>query len=375
MPTVGIVGSKTRELEQLATAAGLRPVVLQPEQLAGTDRPVTTPDVVLVDVRDDRNLLSTIGSMRRRYPAMGVAIVAASLEPELMLEAMRAGVTECLTEPLTQSALEAAIGRVMGQRVGRVEGRVFALIGAKGGVGTTTIAVNLAEALARRLGDTLIMDLHTVSGDAAVFLGVEPRFTITEALENTHRLDEAFFRGLVVRTPSGLDLLGASPRVVVGPIDPRQFRDLMDFAVRHYQAIVLDVPRESPLIDALDASSVFVVVNHELPTIRSAYRLVAKLRQRYASDRISLVVNRTDRHSDISLSDIEKAANAKVKHVFPSDYKQALAAMNKGEPLALSTQGRLAGSFDAFAAMLTKVDTDTDEGGGLFGWLAPRRSS
>jgi pilus assembly protein CpaE len=307
---------------------------------------------------------------------MGVAIVCSSLEPELMLEAMRAGVTECLTDPLTQGMLESAIGRVIGQRVGRVEGRVFALVGAKGGVGTTTIAVNLAEALARKIGDTLLMDLHMVSGDAGVFLGVEPKFTVTEALENTHRLDEAFFRGLVVRTRTGLDLLGSSPRVAAaGPVEPRQFRDLIDFAVRHYQAIVLDVPRESPLIDALDASSVFVVVNHELPTIRSAYRLVAKLRTRYASDKISLLVNRTDRHSDISLSDIEKATNAKIKHVFPSDYKQALAAMNKGEPLAASPQGRLGGSFDAFAAMLTTDDKATAEGGGMFGWLTPRRST
>jgi len=172
-----------------------------------------------------------------------------------------------------------------------------------------------------------------------------------------------------------MDLLGSSPRVAAGPVDPRQFRDLIDFAVRHYQAVVLDVPRESPLLDALDASSVFVVVNHELPTIRSAYRLVAKLRQRYASDRISLLVNRTDRHSDISLADIEKAANAKVKHVFPSDYKAALAAMNKGEPMASSAQSKMGGSFDAFAATLTKAETNTDEGGGLFGWLTPRRSS
>ena len=69
---------------------------------------------------------------------------------------------------------------------------VFAVIGAKGGVGATTIAVNLAEAMARSAGDALLMDLHVCTGDAAVFLGADPRFTILDALENIQRLDEAF---------------------------------------------------------------------------------------------------------------------------------------------------------------------------------------
>src|SRR5437867_9173466 len=110
-----------------------------------------------------------------------------------MLEAMRAGVTECIPEPLTQGALETAVGRVMVQRTAPVEGRVFAVVGAKGGVGATTIAVNFAEAIARVAGETLLVDLNVATGDAAVFLGVDPRFTVIDALENTQRLDENFF--------------------------------------------------------------------------------------------------------------------------------------------------------------------------------------
>src|SRR5439155_13069202 len=130
------------------------------------------------------------------------------------------GVTECIAEPVTQGSLESAIGRVMVQRAAPVEGRVFAVIGAKGGVGATTIAVNLAEAIARAAGDALLVDLNVATGDAAVFLGVEPRFTIVDALENTQRLDENFFRGLVVHTRSGLDLLASSLPVLSAPLDP-----------------------------------------------------------------------------------------------------------------------------------------------------------
>jgi pilus assembly protein CpaE len=376
--TVGIIGVKDRQIEDFVRAAGMRPLVLQVEDLTSSRGALAaTPDVVVVDVRADRHLLTMVAAIKRRNPAMGVAIVVPALEPELMLQAMRAGVTECVAEPLTQGALESAIGRVMVQRAAPVEGRVFAVIGAKGGVGATTIAVNFAESIARSAGETLLVDLNVATGDAAVFLGVDPRFTIVDALENTQRLDENFFRGLVVHTPSGLDLLAASVRIMTGPLDPHRVRTRVEFAVRFYRAVVLDVPRgDAAALDALEAaSSIFVVVNHELPTLSSAYRLVARLRQKYGSDRISLLVNRSDKHSDISLSDIEKAVNAKVKHVFPSEYNPALAAANHGQPLARSSDGRLAVSFHEFVKSLTGPGKPAaEETKRMFGWLTPKRS-
>src|SRR5207244_4049995 len=88
-----------------------------------------------------------------------------------------------------------------------------------------------------RADRTLLPDLHVATGDAAAFLGVDPRFTIVDALENTARLDENFFRSLVVHTPSGLDLLGSAVRVLASPVDPQRVRTLIDFAVRYYRAI------------------------------------------------------------------------------------------------------------------------------------------
>jgi pilus assembly protein CpaE len=104
---------------------------------------------------------------------------------------------------------------------------------------------------------------------------------------------------------------------------------------------------------------------------------VTSLRRRYGGDRIGLLVNRSDKTSEISIEDIEKAANAKVRHVLPSDYKAALAAMNKGEPIARSTQGRLALALQGLARTLMgqeKKKSDADAGG-MFGWLTPRKQS
>lgn len=377
--TVGIVGNADGELQALVAACGMRPLAMQVEQLASASTAAgPLPEALLVDVRRDRAILSHVASIKRRYPSMGIAIVAKLLDPELMLESMRAGVSEAMQEPLTAAAVQAAIGRVVVRQAVNVQSRVYAVIGAKGGVGTTTIAVNLAAALARVLDDALLVDLNFAAGDAAVFLGVEPRFTVAEVLENTHRLDEAFLRSLVVRSRAGLDLLGSSPRIAPGSIDAGRLRAFLDFVTRYYHAVVLDVPRlDATLLDSLDlATGVFVVVNHELPTLRSAHRLVAALRQRYG-DRVGVVVNRSDKNAEITLEDIEKAVGLKITHVFPNDYRQAVAAINKGQPLAETTQGRLPESFHAFARSLTgqrSEETAQESGGGLFGWLAPKRS-
>jgi pilus assembly protein CpaE len=376
---VGIIGNPDGDLQALVQACGLRPAVLQADQLASTSRMLSAlPEALLVDVRRDRSVLGYVAAIKRRYPSMGIAIVAQALDPELMLEGMRAGVSEAISEPLTAAALQSAIGRVAVQQTVAVQSKVYAVIGAKGGVGATTIAVNLGAALAQALDDALLIDLNFAAGDAAVFLGVEPRFTIAEALENTHRFDEAFLRSIVVRSGDGLDLLGPSPRIAPGAIDGGRLRALLDFVTRHYHAVVLDVPRlDAALLDGLDwATAVLVVVNHELPTLRSAHRLVQALRQRYG-DRVGVVVNRSEKNAEIGIEDIEKTVGVPIRHVFPNDYRTAVNAINKGQPLADNTQGRLPESFHAFARELTgirKAAPSQEAGGGLFGWLTPKRS-
>ena len=164
--TVGIIGNTDGDLQALVAACGMRPVVVHAEQLASPSRTVGSPEALLVDVRNDRSILSQIGAIKRRYPSMGIAIVAKVLDPELMLESMRAGVTEAIPEPVSSAAIQAAIGRVMVHHTVPVQSRVYAVIGAKGGVGATTIAVNLAAALARVLDDALLVDLNFAAGDA-----------------------------------------------------------------------------------------------------------------------------------------------------------------------------------------------------------------
>ena len=191
-----------------------------------------------------------------------------------------------------------------------------------------------------------------------MFLGAEPRFSIVDALDNTHRLDEAFFRGLLVNTKSGVDLLASSDRVMVAPVDVRRVRTLLEFAARHYRHIVLDVPRsDAALLDALEgANRITVVTNQELATVRNASRMAAALRQRYGKDKLTVVMSRADRLAEIGHEDVERAIGASVKHSFPSDYRRALQALNKGRPVALENHNELSSSFMKFARSLAGIE-------------------
>jgi pilus assembly protein CpaE len=374
-----IIGAADRQLEQMLAAAGLRTSTLAAAELSSLAHPsARQPDVVVVDVRGALALPPAIAILKRQHPTTSVLLVASSIDPRVMLEAMRSGVNECLAEPLQAADVEAAVTRLLAQKRTVIAGRVFAFIGAKGGVGTTTAAVNVATVLAAAQERTLLIDLHLAHGDAAVFLGVEPRFSVVDALDNIHRFDEAFFKGLAMQTPSGPYLLASSDRALAQTSSVQRVRSLIEFATGLFEYVVLDVPRsDAATLDSLDqAARIVIVANQELATVRNASRIAAGLRQRYGQERISVIVNRLDTHAEIDRADVEKVIGSRVLHSVPSDYRMALRALNKGRPFALDNHNKLAASFRALAHDLAGIETApavSSESGGLFGLLKGRK--
>jgi pilus assembly protein CpaE len=207
--------------EALLTECNAQVTLIDSEDIDRLAQPTAAqPDVVVVDLRGTSALPAGIAELRRQHPTTSVLLVLSHLEPGLMLEAIRAGVNECIAEPLTLDELSAALARLVGNRPAVRHGDVFAVIGAKGGVGATTVAVNLATMLNKfRTASTLLVDMHLTYGDAGVFLGAEPRFTIADAIENLQRLDATFLRALVTQTKSGVSLIPSSDRALGLSVD------------------------------------------------------------------------------------------------------------------------------------------------------------
>lgn len=357
MFNVALVGASDGQLEALLRASGADVNAIEAAKLAKlAGAMVAQPDVIVLDLRRDNTIPAAATAVKRQHPDTAFIIVTATLDPALLVEAMRAGVTEVLNEPLAHADLDRALARVIGRRAASGASRIFGFIGAKGGVGTTTIAVNVATALGsmRRPVRTLIVDLHRHGGDAVLFFGVEPRFSIVDALENAHRLDETFFRGLVVEAAPGVDLLASSDRPVAAPLDATKLRALIDVAAGSYTFIVLDIPRNDPaVLDALDRAAVIAVVtSQELASVRSASRMLPMLKQRYGPNTVTLLLSRSDPHASIGQEDIEKAIDAEVAFSMPSDYRTAVHAVNVGRPLALDEKSELSAAYRRYASLL-----------------------
>jgi pilus assembly protein CpaE len=335
------------------------------------------PDAVVIDIRELPRLPREIASLRRQFPNAGLVILARALDSTELLEAMRMGVNEWVAEPLDHDEVVAAITRVARPSAPAATGKTFAIIGAKGGVGSTTVAVNVATSMSLVGKEpTLLIDLHPAYGDAAVFLGVDPRFSVVDALENIDRLDANYLRGIIASTPSGVDLLASSHRIGLDAFDVTRLRRLLDVAASVYRFIVLDCPRTVPaVLEAIDvASEVVVVTNQELPALRSATRILTSLRQRCGTDRVKVAITRFDPKADISRSAIEKALGGAVNYQFPNDYRTSVGAISRGEPLIVSNHSQLASSISDFARQLGGFQSvKKDKATGLFGRLGGRR--
>lgn len=373
-----------RQLEETVRSLGLTVAAMPLSELArmaaGTVKPAP---VAIIDMRGLTAIPAALQAAHRQFPQTAIVLVVASLDPTVLLEAMRSGVTEVVPHPAEAAELQKVLQRIVGERIAAEPGSVYGFVGAKGGVGTTTIAVNVATALGAMStpGRTLLIDLHRTGGDAAVFTSAEPRFSLADALQNTHRLDQVFFKTLTVSVAPGTDLLASAEPLTDVPFERQQINQVIAFAAATYRHTVLDLSRfDTVVLESLDqVTRLYVVANQELATVRSAQRLFARLRQRYGTDKVGIVLSRSDRDAEISHADVEKSAGGSVAHTFPSNYRVALQALHKGRPIALDNHNDLSASFTHFARTLAgngseKIQKKTARPTGLFGRLTHSRS-
>lgn len=338
------------------------------------------PDVVVVDIRADASSgMAAIERLRASHPSVAIFAIAASAEPDLILQAMRAGANEFFpwtpggqtqASRAMEESFQGAVRRTAARRDAATAGArqpcvTHVFLGAKGGAGTTTVAVNCAVELARLTKrSTLIIDLKPCLGEVALFLGVRPRFTILDAIENLHRLDKDFLRELVSKHKSGLDIMAGSEQFDrPGPEDAGAIEELLRVLARMYDFIVIDAGNminSCAVAGLYAADTVFLVTNPDVPSIRNAQRLVDRVRQLGAgSERVKILLNRASDQHLIAPKQIETALGYAIHHTFPSDYRTVSTALNSGVPLALTNHSEISSQFGSFTRHLLGMQ---DEG-------------
>ena len=323
--------------------------------------------VCLIDF--DRDRAAAVEAADRLQQAMhghtSLIAVSSHSDPVLILEAMRAGCGEYLTKPIGGKQLIDALSRLRARLSARQQlpikptGRILALLGARGGAGTTTLAVHLGCFLVRQYGKrTLILDEHRRLGHVSLYLGEdEGNYHFYELVRNIARLDEILLDGFVIHHSSCLDIL-PSPDVFddSGNVPMDDIQRAIRFLGQNYEFVVIDCPHgvHNLSLATIDCSDeVYLIATPDVPGIRDLSRHVDRLMQsNVPPGKIKVVINRFSSEGSLSLEQIEKAIRQPIAITIPNASSDLIRAMNTGNPILPDKRSEFAIQMKKWAASL-----------------------
>jgi pilus assembly protein CpaE len=303
------------------------------------------PDVILVVIDGDaRTALSLIEEISRAAPDAQLFALSRDDSTENIVKAMRAGASEFLSLPLDRAQVLKALVKVITLRRLAVPrgpvGQVVTVYSPKGGAGVTTVAANLAVELATSGKSVCLVDLDFQAGDVALFLNLNPTYTMLDIALNFRRLDSVFLQGTLTRHASGVFLLAAPPHDTPDSagISGEQVSAVLDLLKSTYDFVVVDTPRtlsHETMAALSSASRLLVLIELTLPFLRG-FRRFRELLDALSipRDRLEVIVSKFGgNRAAIPIEEAKKSLEVSVGHILPRDDDTALAALNKGLPL------------------------------------------
>jgi pilus assembly protein CpaE len=306
----------------------------------------TEPDIGIVSIdADPEKALALVEQLNETAPKCSVLVTSTSTDGDLILRAMRAGAKEFLTQPVNLDDMVEALERINDRRSNRgdVKSRgstVIAVAGATGGVGSTSIAVNVGCALADdERNSVVLVDLDLCLGDADVCLDAIPDFTLLDVAQNASRMDITLLKRSLTKHSSGLYLL---PRPVqlddVDEITPDDLNRLVGLLKATFTHIILDLSKSYGPLDRLAlelADHVLLITQLDLPCLRNVVRLMMSFNEKEGlADKIKVVVNRAGLdQNQIGLKKAQDTIGREIFWKIPNDYRTMVEVRNNGVPL------------------------------------------
>ena len=339
----------------------------------------TNPELIFLDLGDDPGVGIRLAQfLADQNPGRRFIAAGPTLSPEMLLTAMRAGVSEYLQHPVSRDALRGAVEGAV-RRFGRAPagsprtpGEIFAFFSPKGGSGSTTVATNLAIHLHKLTAKkTLLVDLDLELGEIALQLGVEPRFNFVDMIRNFHRMDADLLASFIENHDSGVHLLSApyhpdKAELVTGD----QIGRILRFLREHYDYVIVDTSKSftPPTLATFEqADRIFLVTTVDLPSLRNIKRCLPLIERIVGpkDDAVRLVVNRHQPDNVITLSDVERTLGLKVYWTIANDYDAVVRSINTGIPIILNGTSRYAQDLKALGGEIAGLGGGTEPERGL----------
>ncbi|MEJ2696237.1 MAG: AAA family ATPase [Candidatus Sulfobium sp.] len=301
------------------------------------------PSVIIMDICGEQGAdIKKISTVLDRFPGTSIFAVCDDSSTETILSAMRAGAAEYLLRPINEADLVSAFRKL--ERVWGLEavpkdktGRICALFSPKGGVGVTTLAINLAANIFQLSGkSTILVDLDLSAGDVSTFLNLSPSYTISDVTVNISRLDRRFLKSVVTRHDSGIFVLAEPHRVEEGvSISEDELGKVLELLKKMFDYIIIDTQtvldrRTMAAVRVSDLLLLPFVLS--LPGIKNVRRHLSYFERSISRNRVKLIVNRYHKKGDIGLKDAEEIIGREIFSVIPNAYDLAIKCLNKGVP-------------------------------------------
>lgn len=305
------------------------------------------PDVMIVEVPIDPAQgeawsAASIERLARRLPETAILATTDDATAEFVVQIIRAGAMEFVRRPVEPRELVAAldkVARLRGRAVQRRQGRVTAVFSAKGGLGATTLAVNLGACFAERVTtkSTLLVELDTRHSDVVTFLDLRPRYSILDVFESMDRMDESLLQGLMVKHASGLWVLPGPSKMERGYLGGEQVQAGIELLRGHFDNVVLDLRHDIDpgTIAALEAAdTVLFLTSLNVSALRSGAAALAAFRHLGLDlKKVKLVVMRDGTGEDVTVKHARETLGLPVYWKTPSEYAPVVASINNGRPV------------------------------------------
>ena len=306
------------------------------------------PDLLIFEMgTDTEKQFRVIESLLNSNSVGEVFLTSENTEQSVLLNAMRIGVKEFLSQPLNEQEVRRSLEKFKTRRKksGHQEnvksGQIIDVIGSKGGVGATTIAVNLAVSIAetKNAQSVALVDMNMLFGDIPIFLALKPNYHWGEITKDIARLDATFLMNILSKHSSGVHVL-PSPSYLNGnqAVTPETIGHLLSLMQGMFDFVVIDGGQSlnKTSLRILEMSDdVLLVSLLSLPYLANTNKLLTSFAnfQHLPKERIKIVINRYLKKSQVSLKDAEDAINREIFWTIPNDYKTTMSAINQGKAL------------------------------------------
>jgi pilus assembly protein CpaE len=337
------------------------------------------PDALYVDLGKAPD--AVLRAVEAIAPPRPLLVLAGPQEASaLILRAMRLGAREFLPEHPSEADLSAALERLLlGVEPSTPAGcsaPVLAVMGAKGGVGATLVACQLAARLQAHGQRTVLVDLNLPLGDVALHLDVQPRYTLANLANQDEHIDATYLKTVLQTHPSGLEILAAPTRVEEAElVHGRHVERALAILRASYDFVVLDVSRSwtEPSVRALDlADQILLVTLRDVTTLSHAREHLDLLRRLgHPETKIRLIANRASRTDPVTPGDFDQFLGRGADVRLPNDYRAALTSVTEGRSLAeVAPRSPLTRAFDELADKVVEwCHVDSEETEPKRGWL------